>query len=883
MSTISSRYDASAIEEKWYKHWLDKEYFKSVPDDREPYSIVIPPPNVTGVLHMGHMLDNTIQDVLIRKARMDGKNACWVPGTDHASIATEAKVVRWLRDEKGLTKADLGREKYLEYAWEWTEKYGGIILQQLQRLGASCDWDRTAFTMDEVRSKQVIRVFVDLYRKGKLYRDYRMVNWDSKAQTVLSNEEVLYTEEQTNLHYVRYAIAGMPGEGITIATTRPETILGDTAIAVHPEDDRYKHLHGKKAIVPLVGREIPILADDYVDREFGTGALKITPAHDVNDYEIGKRFDLEVVDVITDDGHMSEAAQHFVGDDLDTARKKMVAYLKEEGQLEKMEPYMHSVGRSERTNVIVEPRMSLQWYVKMKTLNEPALKAVMEDYIEFFPKNQKNTFRHWMDNIRDWCISRQLWWGHRIPAYYYEDQTFVATTPEEALAEARQKTGLDLKLEDLKQDEDVLDTWFSSWLWPFSVFDGMDSNAEIDYYYPTSVLVTGWDIIFLWVARMAMSGFEWKGDRPFKHVYFHGMVRDQQRRKMSKSLGNSPDALKLLDTYGADGVRFGILSSAPAGGDLLFDEKLCEQGRNFCNKIWNALRLVKGWEDQLDESASSEAHVKAIAWMTAKANAILGDLKSDFEQYRLSDAQMKLYSFIWNDFCSWYLEWIKPGREDKLSRETYTATVEIFSTLMKMLHPYMPFVTEEVYHVLNGDEKGDCIISDYPTFNGVSDQAGEILEHIKEVISKIRDLRNKNDIKQRDELRLIAVASHKTQTIADDKGYAGLLTKSAFLNKIDLLDTASIEELDDNLLAFVVSTDKYYLVSNQVVDVEAERETLQSDLKYQEGFVNSIKKKLENERFVNNAPAAVVEKERQKLADGEKRIAMIQESLARLQ
>jgi valyl-tRNA synthetase len=884
MSELSSRYEPTAIEEKWYAHWLAQNHFRSVPDKREPFTIVIPPPNVTGVLHMGHMLNNTIQDVLIRKARMDGKNACWVPGTDHASIATEAKVVRWLREEKNLTKSEVGRDRFIEYAWEWTDKYGGIILTQLQKLGASCDWDRTAFTMDDIRSKQVLRAFVDLYNKGKLYRDYRMVHWDTKAQTVLSNEEVIYGEEQTNLHHVKYAVVGMPDTWITIATTRPETILGDTAIAVHPEDDRYKHLQGKMVTVPLVNREIPIIADAYVEREFGTGALKVTPAHDINDYEIGKRFDLEVIDVITDDGLMSEAAGHFIGDDLLTARKKMVMYLKECGQLEKLEPYIHNVGRSERTNVVVEPKLSLQWYVKMVSIAAPAQEAVMSDYIEFFPKNQKNTFKYWMDNIRDWCISRQLWWGQRIPAFYYQDQIFVAVTPEEALDQARKATGDNsLTLADLRQDEDVLDTWFSSWLWPFSVFDGMDPNAEVDYYYPTSVLVTGWDIIFLWVARMAMSGYEWKGDRPFKHVYFTGMVRDQQRRKMSKSLGNSPDALELISTFGADGVRFGILSSSPAGGDLLFDDKLCEQGRNFCNKIWNALRLIKGWENQLDNTlSSSPAEAKAIDWLEAKMQSVLMEIEADFVTYRLSDVQMKLYSFIWNDFCSWYLEWVKPGLDQPLAKGTYDKSIELFSTLMQMLHPFMPFITEEVWHVLNGDSRGDCMVSSFPQVAIYDKGTLDTMEHIKEVIAKVRDLRNKNNLKQRELLPLYMLHSEKTVGILSDPGYLGILQKSASLSELSIIEVVPDQANEGNLLSFVVGTDKYYLASPKTIDVAEEIKTLKEDFAYQQGFVNSIKKKLDNQRFVANAPAAVIEKERQKLADGQKRMEMIKESLIRL-
>ncbi len=876
---ISSRYQPAAIEDRWYKHWKEKGYFKSTPDDRPPYTIVIPPPNVTGILHMGHMLNNTIQDVLIRKARMDGKNACWVPGTDHASIATEAKVVRWLRSEKGLTKAQVGRDAFLDYAWQWTNKYGGIILNQLQKLGASCDWDRTAFTMDKDRSDQVIKVFVDLYRKGKLYRDWRMVNWDPQARTVLSSEEVLYTEEQTNLYHVKYAIAGSEGQHIVIATTRPETILGDSAIAVHPGDERYRHLHGAKAIVPLVNREVPIIADEYVDQAFGTGALKITPAHDINDYEIGKKHNLEIIDVLTDDGHMSEAAQFFVGDDLMTARKKVIAHLKSHDQLDKLEPYLHNVGRSERTDAIVEPRLSLQWYVDMKSLCAPAMEAVMDDEVSFFPKNQKNTYRHWMENIRDWCISRQLWWGHRIPAYYYGDQVFVAQTADEALAQAQKETGKSLVISDLQQDEDVLDTWFSSWLWPFSVFNGLESNEDVDYYYPTTVLVTGWDIIFLWVARMIMSGYEWKGQRPFKEVYFTGMVRDQQRRKMSKSLGNSPDALELIEKFGADGVRFGILSSSPAGGDLLFDEKLCEQGRNFCNKIWNAMRLVKGWSKDITGEGSSPADQAAIEWMETKMLAILSDIESDLGTYRLSDVQMKLYTFVWSDFCSWYLEMIKPSKGEPISASTYAKTVEIFSKLMQMLHPFMPFITEEVWHLLKDRDGDDCMMSRYPASGTANQSTIERIEYLKEIVAKVRDLRAKNGLKAREALDLQILVSEKKEKLMQIPGWRSLLLDMAYLADIKLVTKAPRE---GNILSFVVGTDKFYLEVEGEVDLEEERQKVSADLKYQQGFVMSIRKKLQNERFVNNAPPAVVQKERQKLSDGEKRIAMLEESLARL-
>ncbi|HOY13278.1 MAG TPA: valine--tRNA ligase, partial [Saprospiraceae bacterium] len=677
MSELSSRFDPSEIESKWYQHWLDQKYFESTPDERKAYSIVIPPPNVTGVLHMGHMLNNTIQDILIRRARQQGFNACWVPGTDHASIATEAKVVKMLR-EKGIKKSDLSREAFLDYAWQWKEEYGGIILKQLQKLGASCDWSKTSFTMDAVRSKGVLEVFVDLYNKGKLYRKERMVNWDPEAKTVLSNEEVIYGLEQSKLYKVKYQIEGT-SDFITVATTRPETIPGDTALAVHPEDERYTHLKGKRVMVPLINRSVPIIFDEYVDREFGTGALKVTPAHDVNDFDLGEKHNLEVINVFNPDGTMSEAAKIYVGEDRFKVRKAFSKDLEEAGLLAEVQDYQNNVGRSERTNAIIEPRLSLQWYVDMKAICAPALQAVMEDDVEFFPKNQKNIYKHWMENIKDWCISRQLWWGHRIPAWFYGEEIFVATTAEEALAKAKAKYP-DISLDDLKQDEDVLDTWFSSWLWPITVFNGFDDPKSLAYYYPTSVLVTGWDIIFLWVARMIMAGFEWTGKKPFDHVYFTGMVRDKQRRKMSKSLGNSPDALKLISDFGADGVRFGMLSCSPAGGDLLFDEKLCEQGRNFNNKLWNALRLIKGWEIN-DQKPASEADLLAISWIENKFAKLTSEIDGHFKEYRLSEALMTTYSFVWDDFCSWYLEMVKPEFGQAISKETCDATIAMFTKI----------------------------------------------------------------------------------------------------------------------------------------------------------------------------------------------------------
>jgi len=877
---MTKAYSPNEIEDKWYQYWMDKNYFHSEPDDREPFSIVIPPPNVTGVLHMGHMLDNTIQDILIRKARLQGKNACWVPGTDHASIATEAKVVRMLR-EQGIKKSDLTREEFLNRAWEWKEKYGGIILQQLKKLGASADWERTAFTMDEVRSQGVIKVFVDLYKKDKLYRGLRMVNWDPEAQTVLSNEEVLHNDENSRLHYVKYKVEGTEDEWITIATTRPETIPGDSAVAVNPNDERYAHLKGKNVIIPIANRVVPIIFDDYVELEFGTGALKVTPAHDVNDYEIGKRHELEVIDVLNADGTMSEEAIVFIGEDRAVARKKVAKMLEEMGQMVKIEDYRHSVGRSERTNAVVEPRLSLQWYVNMKAIAKPALDAVMTDEVEFFPKNQKNTYKHWMDNIRDWCISRQLWWGHRIPAYYYGEETFVAETVEEALSEAREKLGKpDLQLSDLKQDEDVLDTWFSSWLWPISVFDGFENSKDFQYYYPTSVLVTGWDIIFLWVARMIMSGYEWQGVRPFKHVYFHGMVRDGKRRKMSKSLGNSPDALKLIEDYGADGVRFGMLSCAPAGADLLFDEKLCSQGSKFCNKIWNALGLIKGWEvvDTIHADALA-ANQMAVKWFGNKMQQVLADLEKNFEKYRLSDSLMSLYNFMWNDFFAIYLEIIKPAYGyDKIDKSTYVQTIQYFEQLMIMLHPYMPFVTEEVWHQLKDRAEGeDCIVSAYPTVESFDESLIKDMAMVNTAITSIRDTRNKNQISSNDALPLFIQETEKAAALFSDEGIKAIVIKLANLSALNL---TKVEP--EGTVSFIVDTEKFYVELNKTIDVEAECKRLKEDLEYQEGFVGSLEKKLSNQGFVNNAPAAIVEKERKKLADGKERIRIIKDSLKKL-
>lgn len=877
---IPSRYQAAAIEEKWYKHWLDKKYFHSVPDEREPYTIVIPPPNVTGVLHMGHMLNNTIQDVLIRKARLDGKNACWVPGTDHASIATEAKVVKLLR-EQGIKKSELDREEFLDHAWEWKDKYGGIILEQLRKLGASCDWQRTAFTMDEERSKSVIQAFIDLYEKGLIYRGERMINWDPEAKTVLSNEEVIYEEEAGNLYHVKYRIAGTD-DYVTIATTRPETILGDTAVAVHPKDTRYVHLKGKNVIVPVVNREVPLIFDRYVDMEFGTGALKITPAHDPNDYNIGIEHKLEVIDIFNPDGTLSEAARFYVGTDRMEARKLIVADLEKEGLLVSIEPYTHSVGRSERTNVLVEPRLSEQWYVDMKALAGPALEHVMNDDIEFFPKNQKNSYRHWLENIRDWTISRQLWWGHRIPAYYLETsgktEIFVAHSKKEALEKAIQKTGnQSLKESDLVQDEDVLDTWFSSWLWPISVFGGFSDKKELEYYYPTTVLVTGWDIIFLWVARMIMAGYEWVNEKPFKHVYFTGMVRDKMRRKMSKSLGNSPDALALIDEYGADGVRFGMLSSSPAGGDLLFDVKLCEQGRNFSNKIWNAMRLVKGWE--VAEIPCPPENVFAAKWLENKMDQVISEVDDCFIQYRLSDALMIVYNFVWNDFFSWYLEAIKPAFGEPLDRKSLETTIGFYEKILTILHPFMPFITEEVWHVIRDRKEGeDCIVSLYPKSGRVDASFIQAGEKAKALISKIREIRNSKNLKPRELLKLTVESSDTVLTLLENEGIKTFIVKLAYLESFDI----AVAKEASNLVHFISGDEKYSLEIPVEINREAEMEALLTELKYQEGFVKNVRLKLENERFVSNAPQNVVENERKKLADGEERIRMLKEAISHL-
>ncbi len=890
---ISTKYDSNQTEDKWYQHWMEKGLFKAtVNPDKEPYSIVIPPPNVTGVLHMGHMLNNTIQDVLIRKARMEGKEACWVPGTDHASIATEAKVVAMLR-EKGIKKSDLSREKFMEYALEWKEKYGGIILEQLKKLGASCDWDRTAFTMDDGYYAAVIQVFIDLYNKGYIYRGLRMINWDCEAQTALSNEEVIYKEggEQATLYYVNYPIKDRD-EHVTIATVRPETILGDSAIAVNPNDERHAHLIGQKAIVPFVNREIPIIGDTYVELDFGTGCLKVTPAHDPNDYEIGQRHNLEVIDTINMDGTLNESCgiDRYVGKDRFAARKEIVKDLKEAGMLAKEEQFTTRIGRSERTNTVVEPKLSLQWFIKMKEISRKAHQVVMEDEILLHPPKFKNTYNHWMDNVRDWCISRQLWWGQRIPAYYYgkgEDDFVVATSSEEALALAKEKSGnSNLTAALLQQDEDVLDTWASSWLFPMAVFDGFNEeyfdqstgkiidgkNAELDYFYPTDTLVTAPEILFFWVARMIIAGYEYKGEKPFKNVYLTGIVRDKQRRKMSKSLGNSPDPLDLIAQYGADGVRTGMLFSSPAGNDLLFDEKLVEQGRNFTNKIWNAFRLVKGWKTS--DEPQPEVNQLAIAWFENRFNQAKAELEDHFSKYRLSDALMTAYKLVWNDFCSWYLEWIKPGYEQPIDAATYAKTLELFELVVKLLHPFMPFITEEIWHAIRERGGDQClIVADWPATAGFDTQLLEEAELLFEITSNIRNLRSSKGISPREELAL-TVKTEQPQLL---EKLGASLTKLANVGAPSIADRKP-----DNCFSFVVKGHELFVPVSEAIDVEAERTKLNEELVYAKGFLKSVEKKLSNERFVNNAPQQVVATEQKKKADAEAKIASLEASIASL-
>ena len=872
MNELATKYNPADVEEKWYAYWLKNGLFKSKPDGREPYTVVIPPPNVTGILHMGHMLNNTIQDILVRRARMEGKNACWVPGTDHASIATEAKVVNKLAAQ-GIKKSDLTREEFLKYAWEWKEEHGGIILKQLQKLGASCDWDRTAFTMDEVRSKSVLKVFVDLYNKGLIYRGVRMVNWDPKALTALSDEEVIYKEEHSKLYYLRYYIEG-ENKYIVVATTRPETILGDTAVCVNPNDPRYTYLKGKKVIVPLVNRAVPIIMDDYVDIEFGTGCLKVTPAHDVNDYMLGEKYNLPTIDIFNDNGTISEAGGLYIGMDRFDVRKQIAKDLQAAGLLEKVEDYNNKVGFSERTNVVIEPKLSMQWFVKMDKLAEPALKAVMNDDIKFHPDKFKNTYRHWMENIKDWCISRQLWWGHRIPAYYLPQGGFVvAETPEEALKLVREKSGDDsLQLSDLRQDEDCLDTWFSSWLWPISLFDGINhpDNEEINYYYPTSDLVTGPDIIFFWVARMIMAGYEYTGEKPFKNVYFTGIVRDKIGRKMSKSLGNSPDALELIKTYGADGVRMGLMLAAPAGNDILYDDALCEQGRNFNNKIWNAFRLVKGWN--VDESLEQPQTAQiAVKWFDAQLSRTLAEVKDLFGKYRLSEALMAVYRLFWDEFSSWYLEMIKPGYQQPIDRATYDVTLTYFDALLRMLHPFMPFITEELWQHLYERKEGESIMyARMPEAHPVDDTIIDRFETTKQIVAGVRTIRLQKGIANKEPLTLQIIGAH-------DHANDCILTKMTNLEAIEAID-----EKDPAAASFRVHATEYAIPLGNNIDVEAELKKLEGELQHAQGFLKTVMGKLNNERFVQNAPEAVVALERKKKADAEEKIKSLEESIAAL-
>lgn len=872
---LSKNYIPTEIEAKWYQHWIDRQYFSSKPDDREPYTVVIPPPNVTGVLHMGHCLNNTIQDILVRRARMQGKNACWVPGTDHASIATEAKVVGMLR-EKGIAKSSLSRSEFLDYAWEWKEKYGGIILQQLRKMGCSLDWDRTSFTMDPDYYASVIQVFVDLYQKGYIYRGKRMINWDVKAKTALSDEEVIYKEVQSKLYHVKYKLEN--GGFITIATVRPETILGDAAICVNPADERYKALHGQYAFVPLINRKIKIIPDEYVALDFGTGALKVTPAHDMNDYQLGQKYQLEIIDTMNDDGTMSEAAQLYVGMDRFAVRKKIVEDLEAAGHIEKIEEYTNQVGFSERTDVVVEPRLSLQWWVSMKELSAPALSAVMDDEIHFHPAKFKNLYRHWMENVKDWCISRQLWWGHRIPAWYTKDGSFaVAKTAEEALEQLKQSTGKTaLTLSDIHQDDDCLDTWFSSWLWPFEVFKGLSDpdNKEVNYYYPTSTLVTAPEIIFFWVARMIIAGYEYKGLKPFKDVYFTGIVRDKLGRKMSKSLGNSPDLLALIDQYGADAVRFGILIASPAGNDILFDESSLEQGRNFNNKLWNALKLVKMWEGRLDSAATTDTADAAFAinWFENRLNQASLEVEELMAQFKLSEALKTIYSLIWDDFCSWYLEWAKPGFEQPVSPLVYDKTISFFERLMELLHPFMPFITEEIFHLLKPQTEDLTIKLQHKAAKADETilASGALL---KEVITRLRDARNKNQLKPKDPVSLHIMAE-------DNKGYQSIeqiLMKQVNANKVTYTSDAI-----PNTIVINIEKDKFFIEAAQQLDTDAIKERLLKDLAYEQNFLASVMKKLSNEKFVQNAKPEIIALERKKQADAEARMKTIEESLKSL-
>ena len=867
---IASKYNPAEVEGKWYQYWLDNGFFKSKPDGREPYTIVIPPPNVTGVLHMGHMLNNTIQDILIRRARMLGKNACWVPGTDHASIATEAKVVNRLA-QQGIKKTDLTRDEFLKHAWEWKEEHGGIILKQLRKLGASCDWDRTAFTMDEKRSESVLKVFVDLFEKGLIYRGVRMVNWDPKALTALSDEEVIYKEEHSKLYYLRYKIEGEDGYAV-VATTRPETIMGDTAMCINPNDPKNQHLRGKKVIVPLVNRVIPVIEDDYVDIEFGTGCLKVTPAHDVNDYMLGEKYNLPSIDIFNDNGTLSEAAGLYIGMDRFDVREQIEKDLEAAGLLEKVEAYENKVGYSERTNVPIEPKLSMQWFLKMEHLAQIALEPVMNDELKFYPPKFKNTYRHWMENIKDWCISRQLWWGHRIPAYYLPEGGYVvAETAEKALELAKEKNPA-LTMADLRQDDDCLDTWFSSWLWPISLFDGINNpdNEEINYYYPTSDLVTGPDIIFFWVARMIMAGYEYRRDMPFKNVYFTGIVRDKLGRKMSKSLGNSPDPLLLIEQYGADGVRMGLMMAAPAGNDIPFDEALCEQGRNFNNKIWNAFRLIKGWTVD-DTIAQPEASATAVKWFKMQLDKTIAEVDDLFSKYRLSEAMMMIYKLFWDEFSSWYLEMIKPGYQLPIDKATYDATLGFFDALLRLLHPFMPFITEELWQALEPRKEGESLmVALMPEVAPVDNAYLDAFDVVKEIVSGVRTIRLQKNIPNKETLALQVLGDH-------NDAFNPVIAKMCNLSEITKTDDKAA-----GAVSFLVRTTEYAVPLGNMINLEEELAKLAEELKYQQGFLASVQKKLSNESFVSKAPAKVIEMERKKQADAESKIKSIEESIAAL-
>ena len=888
---LASKYDPQAVESKWYQYWLDNKLFSSKPDGREPYTVVIPPPNVTGVLHMGHMLNNTIQDILVRRARMEGKNACWVPGTDHASIATEAKVVNRLA-QQGIKKTDLTREEFLKHAWDWTHEHGGIILKQLRKLGASCDWDRTAFTMDETRSRAVIHVFCDLYKKGLIYRGVRMVNWDPQAQTALSDEEVIYKEEHSKLYHLKYYVVEQDCQQVdeenvmhkdekgyyaVVATTRPETIMGDSAMCINPEDKKNTWLKGKHVIVPLVNREIPVIEDSYVDIEFGTGCLKVTPAHDINDHALGLKHGLETIDIFNDNGTISEAAGLYVGMDRMDVRKQISIDLQNAGLMEKIEDYNNKVGFSERTNVPIEPKLSTQWFLKMQHFADIALPPVMDDDIEFYPKKYKNTYRHWLENIKDWCISRQLWWGHRIPAYYFDNagkkDFVVAETAEEALKLAQEKNA-NIKAEDLEQESDCLDTWFSSWLWPISLFDGIEhpDNEEINYYYPTSDLVTGPDIIFFWVARMIMAGYEYRGKMPFKHVYFTGIVRDKLGRKMSKSLGNSPDPLDLIDKFGADGVRMGMMLSAPAGNDILFDESLCEQGRNFNNKIWNAFRLVKGWETaDIEQPKSAEIAVK---WFDAKLKEVNEEMQKQFKDYRISEALMTVYKLFWDEFSSWYLEMVKPAYGQPIDQKSYDATLRFFDALLKMLHPFMPFITEELWQHIYDRKDGESIMREkleIPAPTAEEQKLAADIEAVKQIIAGVRTVRNQKNIAQKEQLSLQVVGKN------DFEAYNDVTLKMANLDKIEV-----IAEKSADASSFMVGTDEFAVPLGDLIDVAAEIEKAEAQLKHLEGFLMGVRKKLSNENFVAHAPEKVVALERKKESDSVEKIAALKATIEEL-